>query len=139
MTIGLYGSKGRKLTPESFNEVEEEIKESKLIFERELRKKVIYYGVREGVPTKPMVKLFKNEGIRAVFCEAPTKQRTHPYAVGRIQIDDNDFNIFLVKLSRAYIFFKDSRCWKYIRKYKIDRIAHWISSTINKIRGKETY
>lgn len=139
MTIGLYGCKGNKLTPESLDEVREEIKESKLLFERELKRKVIYYGVREGVPSKPMVKLFKKEDIRAVLCETPTKQRTHPYAVGRIQIDDNDFNIFLVKLSRVYIFFKDSRFWKYIRKYKIDKVAHLISNMINKIRGIETY
>lgn len=139
MIIGLYGCKGRKLSSGSLKDVEEEIEESKLIFERELKRKIIYYGVREGVPTKPMVKLFKREGIRAVFCEAPTKQRTHHYAVGRIQIDDNDFNIFLVKLSGIYVFFKDSRYWNYIRKYKIDKIAHWISHTINRIRGKEVY
>lgn len=139
MTIGLYGCKGRKLSPMFLKELEEEIKESKLIFERELKRKVIYYGVREGVPTKQMVKLFKREGVSAVFCETPTKQRTHPYAVGRIQIDDNDFNIFLVKLSRAYIFFKDSRCWKYIRRYKIDKAAHWVSCTFNRMRSKEVY
>jgi peptidoglycan/xylan/chitin deacetylase (PgdA/CDA1 family) len=139
ITIGLYGCKGKKLSSIPLKEVEDEIKESKLIFERELKRKVRYYGVREGVPTKQMVKLFKREAVSAVFCETPTKQRTHPYAVGRVQIDDNDFNIFLVKLSRIYIFFKDSRYWKYIRKYKIDKVAHWISCTINRMMGKEVY
>ena len=32
-----------------------------------------------------------------------------------------------------YLFFKDKRSWKYIRKYKIDRVAHRISEGWKKI------
>jgi peptidoglycan/xylan/chitin deacetylase (PgdA/CDA1 family) len=136
MTIGLYGCRGRVLSNTSLEEIEEEITKSKNIFERELERPFIYYGVREGNPTTEMVNLFKKEGITAVFCQTPTEQRTHPYAVGRIQIDDNDLNIFLVKISKTYIFFKDSRYWKYIRQYKIDKAAHRISDTVNRVKGK---
>ncbi len=139
MTIGMYGCKGRMLTNTPLEEIEREIVESKSVFEKKLERKVVYYGVREGVPTKPMVSLFKREGFNAVFCQAPTKQKTQSYAVGRIQIDDNDFNIFLIKTSKTYIFFKDSRYWSFGRKCKLDKVIHLISNIINRLKGKPVY
>ena len=136
-TIGLYGCKGKWLSKISLSEIEDEITKSKSIFKRELKRQIKFYGVREGVPTKSIVNLFKKEGIKAVFCQTPTEQRTHPYAIGRIQIDDNDLNIFLVKISKTYIFFKDSRYWKYIRQYKIDKAAHRVSDTVNRVKNKK--
>ncbi|MBW2206204.1 MAG: hypothetical protein JRG79_04780, partial [Deltaproteobacteria bacterium] len=50
-------------------------------------------------------------------------------------MDDDDFNIFLTKVSRTYLFFKDKRSWKYIRTYKLDRVAHRLSETLDRIRG----
>ncbi|MGR3303840.1 MAG: polysaccharide deacetylase family protein, partial [Candidatus Scalindua sp.] len=134
-TIGLYGCKGKWLSKTPLSEIEDEITKSKSIFEMELKRQTRFYGVREGVPTKPMVNLFKREGLNAVFCQTPTEQRTHTYAIGRIQIDDNDFNIFLVKISKTYILFKDSRYWKYIRQYKIDKAAHRVSDTVNRMKN----
>ncbi len=136
ITIGMYGCKGRWLSKTSLEEVKNEIIEAKALFKRELERPFIYYEVREGNPTAKMVDLFKREGFNTVLCQTPTKQRTHPYAIGRIQIDDNDLNIFLVKISKTYIFFKDSRYWKYIRQYKIDKVAHRISDTVNRVKGK---
>jgi peptidoglycan/xylan/chitin deacetylase (PgdA/CDA1 family) len=135
-TIGLYGCKGKWLSKTPLSEIEDEITKSKSIFEKKLERKVVYYGVRVGVPTKPMVDLFQREGFNSVLCQTPTKQKTQSYAVGRIQIDDNDFNIFLFKISKTYIFFKDSRYWKYIRQYKIDKAAHRVSDTVNRVKGK---
>ncbi|MFQ5686513.1 MAG: polysaccharide deacetylase family protein [Candidatus Scalindua sp.] len=137
MTIGLYGCKGKWLPKTPLSEIEDEITKSKSMFEGELKRQIRFYGVSEGAPTKPMVNLFKREGLNAVFCQTPTGQKTHPYAVGRIQIDDNDFNIFLVKISKTYIFFKDSRYWKYIRQYKIDKAAHRVSDTVNRVKNKK--
>ena len=137
MTIGLYGCRGKWLPKTPLSEIEDEINKAKSIFEGKLKRQITFYGVREGVPTKPMVNLFKREGLNAVFCQTPTEQRTHPYAVGRIQIDDNDFNIFLVKISKTYILFKDSRYWKYIRQYKIDKAAHRVSDTVNRVKSKK--
>jgi len=136
-TIGLYGCKGQCLTLTPLEKAKNEIIEAKVMFKRELERPFIYYGVKEGVPATEMINLFKKEGIKAVFCQAPTKHRTHQYAIGRIQIDDNDFNIFLVKISKAYIFFKDSRYWKYIRQYKIDKAAHLVSDTVNQVKNKK--
>lgn len=137
MTIGLYGCKGSIATNVPLGEIEKEIRDAKPVFESELEKKIVYYSVREGVLTKQMRHLFEREGIKAVFCQAPTKQRTQSYAVGRIQIDDNDLNIFLVKISKTYIFFKDSRYWKYLRQYKIDKAAHLVSDTVNQVKNRK--
>ncbi len=139
MTIGLYGCKGGNLSETPLAEIEKEILEGKTLLRSKLKGETVYYGVREGIPTRHMIRSFKKEGFRAAFCQTPTKQKTNPYNIGRIQVDDNDLNIFLVKISKAYIFFKDSRYWKYLRRYKIDRASHWISDTINRLKGKEVY
>ncbi len=137
MTIGMYGCRGKMVSSTPLEEIEEEIRKFKSVFEKKLERKVVYYGVIEGVPTKPMVSLFKREGFNAVFCQAPTKQKTHSYAVGRIQIDDNDLNILLIKTSKAYIFFKDSRYWSFGRKCRLDKVIHFVSNIINRLKGKK--
>ena len=58
----------------------------------------------------------------------------HLAGIGCIQIDDDDHNIFLTKISKLYLFFKDKRSWQYIRQYKIDRLAHRISETLDRIK-----
>jgi hypothetical protein len=57
------------------------------------------------------------------------------YAVGRVQVDDDDFNIFLTKVSRTYLFFKDKKSWRYIREYRLDRLAHKLSEIHDRIRS----
>ena len=137
ITIGMYGCKGRWMSKTPIEEVKNEIIEAKALFKRELERPFIYYGVREGTPTTEMVALFKKEGIKAVFCQAPTKTRTHSYAVGRIQIDDNDLNILLIKTRNAYIFMKDSRYWGFGRKCQLDKVIHFTSDTINWVKKKK--
>lgn len=139
VTIGLYGGKGELLSKTPLEEIKNEIIEAKAMFKKELERPFIYYGVREGNPTAEMVDFFKEEGIAAVFCQAPTRKRTHSYTVGRIQIDDNDLNILLIKTRKAYIFMKDSRYWNFGRKCKFDKIIHFVSNTINRMKGKEIH
>ncbi|MCK4468360.1 MAG: hypothetical protein KAU60_08415, partial [Desulfobacterales bacterium] len=64
----------------------------------------------------------------------PTNQRPSLSGIGRIQIDDDDHNIFLTKISKIYLFFKDKRVWKYIRKYDVDKLAHRISEALDRIK-----
>jgi hypothetical protein len=45
----------------------------------------------------------------------------------------------LTKISRTYLFFKDKRSWKYIRRYGFDRAAHRISETMDRLRGVEAH
>jgi peptidoglycan/xylan/chitin deacetylase (PgdA/CDA1 family) len=137
ITIGMYGCKGKWLSKAPLEEVRNEIIEAKALFKRELERPFIYYGVREGNPTADLVNLFKEEGIKAIFCQAPTRKKTHLYTVGRIQIDDNDLNILLIKTRKAYIFMKDSRYWSFGRKCKLDKIIHFASNTINRFKGKK--
>lgn len=139
ITIGMYGCKGKWLSKAPLEEVRNEIIEAKALFKRELERPFIYYGVREGNPTADLVNLFKEEGIKAIFCQAPTRKRTHLYTVGRIQIDDNDLNILLIKTRKVYIFMKDSRYWSFGRKCKLDKIIHFVSNTINRVKDKEIH
>ncbi|MBT3878933.1 MAG: polysaccharide deacetylase family protein [Candidatus Scalindua sp.] len=137
ISIGLYGCKGKWLSKTPLEEVRNEIIEAKALFKKELARPFIYYGVREGNPTAEMVDLFKEEGIKAVFCQAPTRRRTHPYTVGRIQIDDNDLNILLIKTRKSYVFMKDSRYWDFGRKCQLDKVIHFVSNTINRMKGTD--
>ncbi len=107
------------------------------VFRDKLDRPLRYVSVREGVPGKAVRSTLKEVGIEAFLTKCPTKYRTHRYAIGRIQIDDEDPNIFRIKLSNNYLRFKDSRSWRYIRKYKVDRLAHLISDIINRRRGVE--
>ncbi len=95
-----------------------------------------FCAFREGVAEKSLWDFLKNRGFQAVFTQCPTNRRLSLAGIGRIQIDDDDHNIFLAKISKIYLFFKDKRSWKYIRKYKIDKLAHRISETVNAIRGE---
>ena len=136
ISIELYGCKGGWLLNTPFEEVRNEIIEAKAIFKKELEKPFVYYGVREGNPTAEMVDLFKEEGVKAAFCQAPTRKKTHSYTVGRIQIDDNDLNILLIKTRKAYIFMKDSRYWNFGRKCQLDKVVHFVSNSINRVKSK---
>lgn len=105
------------------------------ILNRELKGKIRYCGFKEGVPKKPLWKFIQSQDFEAVFTQCPTRCGVSNQGVGRIQVDDDDQNIFLTKISTTYLFFKDKTIWKYLRKYKIDRVAHFISDTWNWIKG----
>ena len=96
---------------------------------------VKYFGVKEGVPGNSIRDRLTSLGYRAFLTQCPTYRKNDLYSIGRIQVDDDDFNIFLTKISKTYLFFKDRKSWVYIRKYHLDKAVHWISETYDSIRG----
>jgi len=132
--IGAYTLSGRYYRPgvkEAERKLISDMQEAATWFREQLGRKLRYCSVREGVPEKRMFAAFKEAGIEGFLTKCPTKRRPHRYCVGRIQVDDDDPNIFRIKISRNYLRFKDSRSWRYVRKYKLDRLAHRISDSVN--------
>ena len=136
ITIGAYEDDAWNINKISQEAVREHIISYKKTLEDELGAEIRYFGVKEGVPSRSIRDLLVSEGYRAFLTQCPTNRRPDLYSVGRIQVDDDDFNIFLTKISKTYLFFKDKRSWKYIRKYRLDRLAHRVSEIYDKLRGK---
>jgi len=103
--------------------------------EDRLGTEVRYFGIKEGIPNDRIRDLLISEGYRAFLTQCPTNRKPDFYSIGRIQVDDDDFNIFLTKISKTYLFFKDRKSWKYIREYGLDKIAHRISEAYDRMRG----
>lgn len=100
------------------------------------RASVRFCAFKEGVPNESLWGHLSSLGFRAVFTQCPTYQKPTVHGIGRIQIDDDDHNIFLTKISKTYLFFKDKRSWDYIRKFRLDRVGHHISENINFVRDR---
>ena len=131
--IGAYEDAAWNINDIPEDVVREHIVEYKKILEDKLGEEIRYFGVKEGVPEPAIRDLLIAEGYEAFLTECPTHRKPDLYAIGRIQVDDDDFNIFLTKVSRTYLFFKDKKSWKYIREYSLDKLAHKISETYDKI------
>jgi len=136
--IGAYLLSCKAYRPNLEEELIRAIREAAAAFPDQLGRPLRYVSIREGIPGKAAMKKLSETGIEAFLTKCPTKHRPHRYMIGRIQIDDDDPNIFSIKISRNYLRFKDSRSWPYLRKYKIDRLAHLISDTINERRARKT-
>jgi len=138
MEIGLLAYHGRSILLRNYKEhaIKESIPPAMKIMGREINPQVKYCAFKEGVPEKSLWHFLQRQGIVAVFTQSPTNRGAAIDGIGRIQVDDDDHNIFLTKISKTYLFFKDRRSWKYIRKYKFDRVTHWLSETWNDIREK---
>lgn len=134
ITIGPYEDQAWNINRIPEETAARHISNYKKIMEDKLGIEVRYFGVKEGVPNKRIRELLISEGYRAFLTECPTNRKPDLYSLGRIQVDDNDFNIFLTKVSKTYLFFKDKKSWKYIREYKLDKVAHRISETWDSIR-----
>ncbi len=135
ITIGAYEDHSLNINNVPEDLLQRHVIDFKKELEDRLGKEVRYFGVKEGVPRIKIRDLLISEGYRAFLTQCPTNRGSDLYSIGRIQVDDNDFNIFLTKVSKTYLFFKDRRSWKYIRKYGLDRVVHQISETLNRIRG----
>jgi len=136
MEIGLLAYEGRGIKGRYDEEsVKQSISDSLKIIAENYSGDIRFCAFKEGVPEKPLWNFLRGRGFQAVFTQCPTNRRPGLSGIGRIQIDDDDHNIFLTKISKIYLFFKDKRSWKYIRRYKIDKLAHRISETLNAIRG----
>jgi peptidoglycan/xylan/chitin deacetylase (PgdA/CDA1 family) len=134
--IGAYEDAAWNINDIPEDVVREHIVEYKKILEDKLGEEIRYFGVKEGVPGPAIRDLLIAEGYEAFLTECPTHRKPDLYAIGRIQVDDDDFNIFLTKVSRTYLFFKDKKSWKYIREYSLDKLAHKISETYDSLRGR---
>ncbi len=134
--IGAYEDSAWNINDIPEDVVREHIVAYKKILEDKLGEEIRYFGVKEGVPNSAIRDLLMAEGYRAFLTECPTNRKPDLYAIGRIQVDDDDFNIFLTKISRTYLFFKDKKSWKYIRDYSLDKVAHKISETYDSLRGR---
>ena len=93
--------------------------------------------MNEGTPEPAAIKVLQENGYTALLTKSPTNQGPNVYAIGRIQVDDDDINIFLTKISETYLLFKDSPYWKYIRKYGLAKAFHHLSEFYNSIRGRQ--
>jgi peptidoglycan/xylan/chitin deacetylase (PgdA/CDA1 family) len=136
MVIGHYGCNGRTFTRVPKEEIEEDISIAKPLFEKYLGTQPTYYAVNEGIPESAAIQVLKENGYTALLTKSPTNQGPSHYAIGRIQVDDEDLNIFLTKISETYLLFKDSPYWKYIRKYGLAKTFHHLSEFYNSIRGR---
>ena len=135
MEIGLLAYEGRGIKGRyDEKSVKQSIFNSLKIISENYNGDVRFCAFLAGVPEKPLWRFLKSRGFQAVFTQCPTNQRSSLAGIGRIQIDDDDHNIFLTKISKIYLFFKDKRSWKYIRKYKVDKLAHRISEALNRIK-----
>jgi hypothetical protein len=133
MGLLAYGGRGIKGRYDE-ESVKQSVSDSLEIMAENYNGDVRFCAFKEGMPKKPLWDFLGARGFQAVFTQCPTNKRPTLSGIGRIQIDDDDHNIFLTKISKIYLFFKDKRSWKYIRKYKIDRLAHRISEIINWIK-----
>ena len=135
INIGAYEDDAWNLNNLPEEVVLRHVTEYKKTLEDKLGKEIRYFGVKEGVPNPKIRDLLISEGYRAFLTECPTNQKADLYAIGRIQVDDDDFNIFLTKISKTYLFFKDKKSWKYIREYSLDKLVHRLSETLDRMRG----
>lgn len=135
VAVGAYEDGSWNLNDIPEEKVRKNIIEYKKILEDKLGVPIRYYGVKEGVPNDQTRDLLISEGYRAFLTECPTNRRPDLYSIGRIQVDDDDFNIFLTKISRTYLYFKDKKSWKYIREYSLDKAFHRMSEAYDKLRG----
>ena len=125
----------------NINDIPEKVVKSHIVvyrrrLEDKIGRQIRYYGVKEGVPNSNIRDLLISEGYKAFLTQCPTNRKPDLFSIGRIQVDDEDFNIFLTKISSTYLFFKDKRSWKYIREYNLDKLVHSMSEALNRLREK---
>ena len=132
--IGLLAYEGRRINDRTDEEpIKENISNSLELLKRSFNIQIRYCAFKEGVPQQSLWTFLQGLGFQAVFTQCPTNQAPTPAGIGRIQIDDPDHNIFLTKISNTYLFFKDKPSWKYIRRYRLDHVAHHLSEFWNRM------
>ena len=139
VTIGVYAGGKQNINNLDEGVLKKHIVEGKKMLEDSLGREIKYFAAREGVPGHHLKEFLKSEGYKAFFTQSPTNKKNDLFSIGRIQVDDEDINIFSIKISGTYLRFKDRRSWKYIRKFKLDRVVHRISETYNRIREIRSY
>ncbi|MBW2029884.1 MAG: polysaccharide deacetylase family protein [Deltaproteobacteria bacterium] len=135
VTVGAYEDGALDINEVPEEVVKGHVRAYKEMLEDKLGVEIQYFGVKEGVPSRGIRDTLISSGYRAFLTQCPTYRKPDLFSVGRIQVDDDDFNIFLTKISKTYLFFKDKKTWEYIRRFSLDRVAHKVSETYDKIRG----
>lgn len=134
MEIGLLAYEGMGIRHQYDEQaLKDSVVNSLNITRNHIHGEIRYCAFKEGVPGTSLWKFLRNSGIKAVFTQCPTNQPATAAGIGRTQIDDDDHNIFLTKISSTYLFFKDKPSWKYLRRYKFDRLAHHLSQFWNRM------
>ncbi len=128
MTIGSFGRRGMTLDRLPQNEWREDARAARQTLEDGLGVEVPYHAYMEQFPDRRLRGWFVEQGFRAVLTQCPTFRRPDPYRIGRVQMDDEDVNILKTKTSNLYLFFKDRRTWRFIRRRHLDRLMHRVYS-----------
>ena len=136
VTVGAFEDHSLAIHKVPEDILKQHIVDHKKMLEDQLGVEIRYFGIKEGIPSRAVRELVASQGYRAFLTECPTYRRPSLDWVGRIQVDDDDFNIFLTKISTTYLFFKDRKSWKYIRKFKLDRVGHRVSETYDQLRRR---
>ena len=95
--IGAYEDESWNINEIAEQLVLRHVIEYKKDLEDKLGMEIRYFGVKEGVPNQEVRDRLISEGYRALLTQCPTNQKSDLIAIGRIQVDDDDFNIFLTK------------------------------------------
>ena len=132
MTIGSLGRRGARLNEMKEDEWREDAQIARQTIEDKLGAPVRYHAYRETFPNRQLRKWFIDEGFEAVLTMCPTLRRSDLYRLGRIQVDDEPPNVFQTKASNLYLFFKDKRTWRLIRRLKVDHLMHRIYERFEK-------
>ncbi|MCH8820819.1 MAG: polysaccharide deacetylase family protein [Acidobacteria bacterium] len=136
VTVGAFEDHSLAIHQVPEDVLKQHIVDHKNMLEDELGLEIRYFGIKEGIPNRAVRELVASQGYRAFLTQCPTYRRPNLDWVGRIQVDDDDFNIFLTKISSTYLFFKDKKSWKYIRKFKLDRVGHRASAAYDQLRRR---
>jgi hypothetical protein len=126
MIVGSLGRYGARLFELDESKWREDARAARQTLEDRLGVPVRYHAYRETFPNRRLRRWFVEEGFEAVFTMCPTFRRSDLYRVGRIQVDDEAPNVFQTKTSNLYLFFKDKRTWRLIRRFRLDRLMHRI-------------
>ncbi|MFQ5693872.1 MAG: polysaccharide deacetylase family protein [Nitrospinota bacterium] len=124
MTIASLGRRGEMLRQLPGDAWQEDARAARQTLEDALGAPVRWHAYRQGFPDRRQRAWFVEQGFEAVFTQCPTFRRPDPYRIGRVQVDDEDVNILRTKASNLYLFFKDTRTWRFIRRYRVDRLMH---------------
>ena len=103
ITVGAFEDHSLALHQVPEDLLKQHIVDHKKMLEDHLGIQIHHFGIKEGVPNRAVRELLDSQGYRAFLTQCPTYRRPSLDWVGRIQVDDSDFNIFLTKVSTTYL------------------------------------
>ncbi len=132
-SIGSHGRNGKVLGRLNLADIENEVKGSKLAIDRETKNGAKYFSLTERDISAEAKKVLADSGFEAAFSLCPLYKKPDIYTISRVKIDNNDdIPTVKTKVSITYDYFKDSYKWKFLRKYKFDKLTHKIYQIMDK-------